>query len=222
MKQKKQSNPYQIYSNQTSIHPKLPILLEKYKSFKDYQHPVSSVTKSKWQRTLATIDTNQPIILDSGCGRGLSTLNLAQYYPKHNIIAVDQSSSRLQSLPPTLPENVRIIEANIIDIWKLCWEQDIRIEKNYVLYPNPWPKKKHIQRRWYAHPIFPLALEISKIIELRTNWYRYLQEWVYAGYYYHKYVTSNIVNPHKKAITHFEKKYFTEDSICYRAVIYQN
>ena len=34
-------------------------------------------------------------------------------------------------------------------------------EQHYLLYPNPWPKAKHLQRRVHGHGSFPLLLQLG-------------------------------------------------------------
>jgi tRNA G46 methylase TrmB len=64
-------------------------------------------------------------------------------------------------------------------VWNLLFEAQVMCE-HYLLYPNPWPKKKHLKRRWYAHPIFPRLLATSKSITMRTNWRIYALEFSIA------------------------------------------
>ena len=44
------------------------------------------------------------------------------------------------------------------------------------MYPNPWPKPKHLRRRWYAHPVFPELIRLGGELELRCNWRIYAEE----------------------------------------------
>ena len=69
-----------------------------------------------------------------------------------------------------------MLQANLIDFWRLSVQTEWRLQKHYLLYPNPWPKKKHLQRRWHGHPVFPSILELGGELELRTNWKIYADE----------------------------------------------
>jgi len=88
--------------------------------------------------------------------------------------------------------NVLWVRAELVDLWRLilqhqrddetsssgsCW----KIQSHYLLYPNPYPKKRRLKSRWYAHPSFPLILQLGgDEIVLRSNWETYLQEFAQA------------------------------------------
>src|SRR5699024_12751153 len=51
-----------------------------------------------------------------------------------------------------------------------------RLEKHYVLYPNPWPKAAHLGRRWHGHPAWRELLLLRGEMVCRSNWRLYLDE----------------------------------------------
>jgi tRNA (guanine-N7-)-methyltransferase len=77
--------------------------------------------------------------------------------------------------------NVLWIRAELVDFWRLLLqhqdEHSWTVEKHYLLYPNPYPKTKRLKSRWYAHPSFPLILQLGgEEIVVRSNWETYMQE----------------------------------------------
>jgi tRNA G46 methylase TrmB len=197
---------------------------------------------------------NQPVndrkfvILDSGCGAGMSTVCLAKLYPDIPIIGIDRSIARLSrnkklsikdpsavftqnqngvvdvdvdvqenatgatsytdsesvmspgKLMPVdnvsmlemlengdtteeedensgseseteaeaetsvqLMSNAILLRAELSDFFTLvAYESDWVVHSHYLLYPNPYPKGKHLKRRWHGHPIFPVMLSIGR------------------------------------------------------------
>lgn len=150
------------------------------------------------------------IVLDSCCGTGLSSYKLAIENPEKLVIGIDQSLSRLNREAEhlqNLPANCLLLRANCEDFWRLCVDHQVVFQKHSILYPNPYPKAKHLQRRWHGHASFPLLKALSYEIEVRSNWLIYVQEFaeawaILAG---EKGVVAGIkgLNP----MTLFEKKY---------------
>src|SRR6185295_9756492 len=50
----------------------------------------------------------------------------------------------------------------------------------YLLYPNPWPKAEHVKRRWHAHAVLADILKLGGLLELRSNWDVYADEFAQA------------------------------------------
>jgi len=120
-----------------------------------------------------------PLILDAGCGVGLSTLHLAAQFPRHFVIGVDRSADRISRntlWPGELPANCIRLRADLVDYWRLLLEAGIRLDRHYVLYPNPWPKQHHLGRRWHGHPVFPTMAALGGHFECRSNWRTYIDE----------------------------------------------
>ena len=121
------------------------------------------------------------IILDSGCGTGESSRWLAKTYPDHLVIGIDQSAKRLQhSDNQHLPDNCLLLRCECTDFWRLADQQQWFFDKHTLFYPNPYPKPQHIQRRWHGETAFINLINISREIELRTNWDIYAQEFYIA------------------------------------------
>ena len=69
-----------------------------------------------------------------------------------------------------------LVRADLVDYWRLLHESGVRLDRHYVLYPNPWPKIGHLARRWHAHPVFPYLPRLGGRFECRTNWRVYIEE----------------------------------------------
>lgn len=121
-----------------------------------------------------------PLILDSGCGVGLSTRRLANRFPGHVVIGVDRSEDRLNRDHGELPANALLVRADLVDFWRLAEQAGWAPERHYLLYPNPYPKAAHLKMRWHGHPVFPTLLALGGHLEVRTNWQLYVEEFAQA------------------------------------------
>ncbi|MGN6390394.1 MAG: tRNA (guanine(46)-N(7))-methyltransferase TrmB [Burkholderiaceae bacterium] len=120
-----------------------------------------------------------PLILDAGCGVGLSTRRLARRYPDHFVLGVDRSADRLGRQvhwDGEAPANMLLLRADLVDFWRLVHAAGIRLARHYLLYPNPYPKPAQVQRRWHAHAVFPTLLALGGVFECRSNWRVYVDE----------------------------------------------
>jgi len=120
------------------------------------------------------------LILDAGCGVGLSTRRLAEQFPDHAVIGVDRSDDRLKRSHGELPANARLVRADLVDFWRLAHVAGWTPERHYLLYPNPYPKASHLKMRWHGHPVFPTLLALGGLVEVRSNWRLYIDEFALA------------------------------------------
>lgn len=170
-----------VHSNQIGCHQRLNDIVNKHiqcryqKPIREHNQRVFEQIKSLHGRNLST-----PLIMDSGCGTGMSTIKLARQNPNHIIIGIDQSEKRLTKEKIEVPNNCYFFRANSEDIWRLCVEQGVVFEAHYILYPNPWPKAAHFQRRWHGHPVFPYLSALAPKTIVRSNWLTYLEEFQLA------------------------------------------
>ena len=130
------------------------------------------------------VQNNTGLIFDSGCGTGQSTRLIATQNPDALVIGIDKSAARLnKAFPGPLPRregNILWVRAELAGFWHLAARAGWRLQAHYLLYPNPWPKPGQLQRRWHAHPVFPDLLALGGVLELRTNWKIYAEEFALA------------------------------------------
>jgi tRNA (guanine-N7-)-methyltransferase len=146
-----------------------------------FRKPVTDYNRDAFEASMAAWNAagRKPLVLDAGCGVGLSTLHLAQQFPDHFVIGVDQSADRLArnvQWPGDIPANCLRLRADLVDYWRLLLQARISLARHYVLYPNPWPKKQHLGRRWHGHPVFPTIVALGGAFECRSNWRIYVDE----------------------------------------------
>ena len=128
----------------------------------------------------------EAFVLDAGCGTGESTFVLARRHPRRLVLGVDKSAARLaigqrQVDSGMAPGNAILLRCELVDFWQLASAAAcLRCERQYLLYPNPWPKPGQVMRRWHAHPVLPALLALGGAVELRTNWRVYAEEFAEA------------------------------------------
>jgi len=141
----------------------------------EHREPVADYNRAAFDTVCQRIQ-DSPLILDSFCGSGHSTAVLANSYPDHLVIGIDKSASRIARHADTKWDNYLVIQAECEPLWKLLADEGIRVRRHYLLYPNPWPKSKHLKRRIHGHPGFAALLQLRGVVELRSNWQLYVEE----------------------------------------------
>ena len=82
---------------------------------------------------------------------------------------------------PCREGNALWLRAELTSFWRLARRAGWRLERHYLLYPNPWPKPAQLQRRWHGHPVFPDLLGLGGKLEMRSNWSVYAEEFAAAA-----------------------------------------
>ena len=178
------ANSRPVTSKQSGPHEQLIPLLERHRN-SPFKKPIADANRQAFEQSMAAWRKagSAPLIIDAGCGVGLSTLNLAQQFPDSFVIGIDQSADRLArntAWPGKLPNNYALARADLVDFWRLLLEARIFPTRHYLLYPNPWPKKSQLSRRWQGHAVFPTLLALGGVIECRSNWKIYIDEFAAA------------------------------------------
>jgi len=172
------------YSNQAGPHPDLENVVRRHLQ-SEYLRPISATTREVFERLWPCVEQHDgALILDAGCGNGHSSTILAERFPQALVIGVDKSPRRLQGHLDGQPfmrrDKLILCRANLLDLWRLAVDAGWHLTRHYLLYPNPWPKKRHLQRRWYGHAVLPAILALGGQLEVRSNWQEYIHEFATA------------------------------------------
>lgn len=210
-----EGNSRSITSNQLGVHDDLDKVVKKHLS-SDFKKPYAPHSLSGFEqikmRVSAFLLSNPKgtIILDSCCGVGESTYHLAVNNPDALVIGIDKSEHRIEKYEhhhQQKIDNFILIRGDLNDLWRLIAEADWPISHHYILYPNPWPKSKHLQRRWHGAPVFKYIPQLSEKLTVRSNWAIYIEEFTQA--LTHMNVKAEISDYKRDtAMTPFERKYW--------------
>ena len=110
-----------------------------------------AIYKGKWKELFKN---NNPIHVELGCGKGYFISTLASQDNNTNYIAIDMIEAMLGLSKRNIekaynykkPQNLFLIRANVENILDIFNKNDF-IERIYINFCNPWPKKKHNKRR---------------------------------------------------------------------------
>lgn len=210
-----------ISSNQSSIHDKLTVVVERHLQTQ-FRRPYADHS----QRAFAQAQQirrfhHGPIILDSFCGVGESTANIARQFPDALVFGIDKSSHRLQKHAEHYADdqlnNYYLLQADVEDFWRLAVTDGWQLDRHYLLYPNPWPKAAQLKRRVHGSAVFPALLALGGALDLRSNWSIYVEEFnaalAIAG-------QSGLVDRYQpdNPMTPFERKYLASGQPLWRCI----
>jgi len=111
-----------------------------------------------------SVSKNKEVIIEIGSGNGDNIINLSVNNPNKIIIAcevyVDGNSSLVNKLIKYKITNVKIFNKSCFLLFKSI--NDFSINEVWILYPDPWPKKKHHKRRLINNNLIQTLHKILK------------------------------------------------------------
>ena len=181
-----------------------------YKSFRSrkFQEPVKPNRSA-----LDILAIKENIILDIGFGTGDSTIALQGMFPQHSILGIESYKPGIKNL---LSKNIFVHHGDALEILEKI--DTNTISQIYMLFPDPWQKKKHRKRRLLNEYTFRVIMSIIKkngFFHFSTDNINYALE---AKAVINK-VTSDEVafskNRGFRPITKFEKKSITKKNFVF-------
>ena len=154
---------------------------------------------------------------------------LAKENPGSVVVGIDKSVSRISRknlFKENQLQNVKIVRGELLDLIYLIYQSksanEINIQEIYIYYPNPYPKKIHVKRRFHGNPIVPFIFGLDVSIYMRSNWKLYLEEFLFVSKLYNR---NNSENSLKKVdisipITPFERKFIDSQQDIFELVIF--
>ena len=119
---------------------------------------------------LAALFGRRPVWLEVGFGGGEHMVHQAAAHPEVGIIGcepyINGVAMLLGKLRAAKVQNLRIHPGDVRDLFDVLPAQSL--DKAFVLYPDPWPKKRHHRRRFVTPDYLgPLARAMKPGAELR-------------------------------------------------------
>jgi len=120
----------------------------------------------------------QPTVLEIGFGMGEATAEMAAAAPDVDLLAVDVHPAGLAALVRRLDEggltNVRLVDGDAVDVLNALPAGSL--SEIRLFFPDPWPKKRHVKRRFLRPSIAALLadrLAPQGFLHLATDWPAY-------------------------------------------------
>ena len=118
------------------------------------------VNPSRQPLDLKSLFGDQPLWLEIGFGGGEHLLHQAERNPRTGFIGcepyINGVAMLLGKIRDAQSRNIRIHPGDVRDLFDVLPEASV--QRAFLLYPDPWPKKKHHRRRFVtAEHLDPLA-----------------------------------------------------------------
>ena len=121
-----------------------------------------------------------PLHVDLGCGDGSFLCALAQRLPDKNFLGIERLSARIRSSARKAASlgNVRVLQME--SSYAVCYLLPAEsVETFYLLFPDPWPKRRHHRRRIVTPDFLDsvhVALEQNGITYIATDHLDYFRK----------------------------------------------
>ncbi len=177
-------------------------------------------------RSFAAVD------LEIGCGVGWHPIRYARQNPDRMLLAFERTSEKFGKFERRITRhreagialgNLRPFHADALE-WLAAQQPGPLFSRVWILYPNPYPKPKHRDRRWFSaklmEPLRPALLPQAEI-RLATNLEAYAREAVSTaradwGLELLSETRLDALSPPPGGPrTHFEKKYLGRGEPCW-------
>lgn len=124
----------------------------------------------------AAFGRRAPVTLEIGFGAGDSLAALAAAEPQHDFLGIEMHRPGIGRLLHLAAErgltNLRVIRADAVEVLQQHVADDA-FERVLILFPDPWPKRKHHKRRLLT-PAFTATLagrmRPNGLLQLATDW----------------------------------------------------
>jgi tRNA (guanine-N7-)-methyltransferase len=129
-----------------------------------------------------------PLQVDLGCGDGSFLCDLARKFPDKNFLGIERLTKRVEKVrrKAQMIDNLRVLSTDtLFAVTYLLPENSV--ETFYLLFPDPWPKRRHQQRRIFTSDFLDAiatALEQDGILRVATDqrdYFRHIERLSHAS-----------------------------------------
>ena len=123
---------------------------------------------------------NAPLHVDLGCGDGSFLCAMAQHFPKINFLGIERLTKRVETVRRKAEkiENVRVLRADTLFAVRYLLPES-SVETFYLLFPDPWPKRRHQFRRIFTRDFLDaiaVTLEKHGVLRVATDQLNYFHQ----------------------------------------------
>ena len=174
---------------------------------------------------------DHPILdVEIGCGVGFHPLKYSAANPERFLVAIEHSSERFAKFERRIAHHP--VRQNLLAVHEdaeaffVHYFKPQTLDRILILYPNPYPKKVHLNRRWYGMPFAKYMVDCLKLdgqLTLATNEEFYAQEAIkfFTNYWGLGLVENSQLKASENSFaprTHFEKKYLENGQTCFNLI----
>ena len=168
---------------------------------------------------IAVFGREAPLQADLGCGNGDLVCELARKFPDKNFLAIEKLAGRVAKVCRKSAdlENARVLNVESAYAVRYLLPED-SVETFYLLFPDPWPKRRHHRRRIVTSDFLVAvhrALGNAGILHIATDQEDYFQQ-IQAILENHPEYESIGVNGHDLPSTKFERRFIEAGAPIYR------
>ena len=121
-----------------------------------------------------------PLHVDLGFGDGSFLCEMAQQFPKTNFLGIERLTKRVEKVRRKAEkiENVRVLRADSLFAVRYMLSES-SVETFYLLFPDPWPKRRHQLRRIFTRDFLDaitVALGRQGVLSIATDQLDYFQQ----------------------------------------------
>jgi tRNA (guanine-N7-)-methyltransferase len=200
--------------------------------FRHLANPFHNIPEVKPLRPAAVFAQTQPLILEIGFGFGKFFLEIAQKYPTKNFVGLETRRPFVELIQQKLTglclKNAHVIHANAnFGLTKIFKKNSI--SEVFILFPDPWIKRKHIKRRLvnllFLKDLWKICAKKAKI-HIKTD-----EKFLYDDIRQHfsaacrpsgKPLFKKMRNPKLAGLTNREEKYIKRGKSIYQLTYHKN
>ena len=115
------------------------------------------------------------IVLEIGCGHGHYLTAYAEHHPMKYCIGIDLVSRRIRKANAKRDkrnlERLAFIKADVRELM-MAWPEHLATERIFILFPDPWPKKRHTKNRILQTTLLDQLAGLSQVgtcLHFRTD-----------------------------------------------------
>jgi tRNA (guanine-N7-)-methyltransferase len=114
-----------------------------------------------------------PLQVDLGCGDGSFLCDLARQSPDKNFLGIERLTKRVEKVrrKAEMIENLRVLGMDSLFAVRYLLPEN-SVETFYLLFPDPWPKRRHQQRRIFTDDFLDAiatALQQKGVFHIATD-----------------------------------------------------